>query len=93
MNGLGNVSTAVASGWMQLRGNRRRRSVDRGFILSDHADWPALLQTIRETGAERVLVTHGATGPLVRWLNEKGWKAAPLRTQYGDDKEEREAVE
>jgi putative mRNA 3-end processing factor len=90
MNGLGDVSTAVASGWMQIRGNRRRRSVDRGFVLSDHADWSALLQTIRDTGAERVLVTHGATGPLVRWLNENGWSADPLRTQFGEGEEKEE---
>jgi putative mRNA 3-end processing factor len=82
---LGDTATGVASGWMQIRGNRRRRSVERGFILSDHADWPALIQSIRDTQAERVLVTHGATGPIVRWLREAGWQADPLRTQYGGD--------
>ncbi len=58
--------TAFASGWMQLRGTRRRRSLDRGFAISDHVDWPALLQTIEESGAERVLATHGDSAALVQ---------------------------
>ncbi|GAA4858533.1 ligase-associated DNA damage response exonuclease [Luteimonas vadosa] len=61
-----------ASGWMRLRGNRRRGNYDRGFVLSDHADWPALLRTVRETGARRVIAMHGNTDALVRWLNEDG---------------------
>ena len=65
-------STGVASGWMQVRGFRRRRSADRGFVLSDHVDWPGLQQTIRETGAEQIIATHGYTGPLVRFLTECG---------------------
>jgi putative mRNA 3-end processing factor len=75
-------STAFASGWMQLRGARRRRALDRGFALSDHADWDGLLQTIRETGAERVGVTHGYSTVLVRWLRENGWKAWAMPTRY-----------
>ena len=74
-----------ASGWMRLRGNRRRRNMDRGFVVSDHADWPALLCTIRETGARRVIATHGDTHALVRTLNEAGVAAETLATQYGDD--------
>lgn len=74
-----------ASGWMRLRGNRRRRNMDRGFVVSDHADWPGLLQTIRETGARRVIATHGDTEALVRVLNESGVAAETLRTQYGED--------
>jgi putative mRNA 3-end processing factor len=71
---------------MLIRGARRWRSADRGFVLSDHVDWPALIQTIRETGATRILPTHGSTGPLVRWLRENGWDAEPLKTQFsGDD--------
>jgi len=61
-----------ASGWMRLRGNRRRGNYDRGFVLSDHADWPDLLRTVRETGARRVIATHGDTDALVRILNETG---------------------
>ena len=58
---FGDYSDALASGWMQVRGNRRRRGLDRGFALSDHADWPGLIAAIEATGAERILVTHGYT--------------------------------
>jgi len=79
---FGTVSTALASGWMRIRGTRRRRSLDRGFVLSDHADWPALLRAIDETRAKTVWVTHGYGNPLVRWLHEHGRQAiavaAPL---------------
>jgi putative mRNA 3-end processing factor len=80
--------TAFASGWMQIRGARRRRAVDRGFVLSDHADWPGLVAAIRATGAERVLATHGATGPMVRWLNEQGIMAASIRTRFEGEQDE-----
>lgn len=81
------ASLAFASGWMQLRGNRRRQSYDRGFALSDHADWPALVQSIRETGARRVLATHGNTEALTRYLNEQGGGvvAEALRTELGGE--------
>ena len=74
-----------ASGWMRLRGNRRRRNMDRGFVVSDHADWPDLLRTIHDTGARRVIATHGDTDALVRTLNEAGVAAETLATQYGED--------
>jgi putative mRNA 3-end processing factor len=83
LSGMGPVSRAFASGWMQVRGARRRQALDRGFTLSDHADWPGLLASIRATGAERVLVTHGYTTPLCRWLEENGWQSGTLRTQFG----------
>ena len=67
---------------MQIRGVRRRRAVDRGITLSDHADWPGLLSAIDATGARRVLVTHGYSEPLVRWLNERGTDAGTLRTAF-----------
>jgi putative mRNA 3-end processing factor len=79
---FGRHSTAFASGWMMVRGARRRRAVDRGFVLSDHADWPELNQAIRATGAETVYVTHGFSDELVRWLNETGMNAKPLKTEY-----------
>jgi putative mRNA 3-end processing factor len=82
---FGDYSDAFASGWMQLRGARRRRNVDRGFVLSDHADWDGLLRAIRESGARRVLVTHGYTPVLVRWLRGQGWEADALETEYGDE--------
>ena len=69
---FGPVSYALASGWMTIRGTRRRKAVDRGFVLSDHVDWPGLLGAIEATGAGRVLVTHGYTSVVVRWLREKG---------------------
>ena len=80
---LGDCSTAFASGWMQVRGAHRRRSVDRGFVLSDHADWPGLQRAIRATGAERVIVTHGQEAVMVRWLQESGLQADTFLTEYG----------
>lgn len=85
---FGDFSSGYASGWMQIRGMRRRRTVDRGFVLSDHADWPGLLEAIRATGAPRVLVTHGSVGPMVRWLTESGLHADGLATKYEGELEE-----
>jgi len=78
-------SDAFASGWMLLRGTRRRRGVDRGFVMSDHADWPGLQQAIAATGAQRVRVTHGSVDVMVRWLCELGLDAQGFRTEYGDE--------
>ncbi len=74
-----------ASGWMRVRGNRRRRNYDRGFVVSDHADWPDLLRTVRETGASRVIATHGNTDALVRALNESGIATGTFDTRFGED--------
>ena len=82
---LGDFSDAFASGWMALRGARRRQGVDRGFVLSDHADWPGLQRAIRASGAERVIVTHGYEAVMVRWLREQGWNAGAFHTEYGGD--------
>ncbi len=80
------ASTGFCSGWMRLRGQRRRRAYDRGFVLSDHADWPGLLRTVEETGAARVLATHGQSDTLVRYLRERGIAADALETLYaGED--------
>jgi putative mRNA 3-end processing factor len=79
---FGASSTGFASGWMRIRGARRRRSVDRGFALSDHVDWPSLLDTIAATGAERVLVTHGYREPVVRWLGEHGLEAHVIASHW-----------
>jgi putative mRNA 3-end processing factor len=84
---FGDFSTAMASGWMQIRGHRRRRAIDRGFVLSDHADWPGLFTAIRETGAEQVWVTHGYVDPFVRWLREKGFDAQGLATHFENEDE------
>ena len=87
MRRFGEYSDAFASGWMLLRGARRRRGVDRGFVLSDHADWPGLHAAIAASGAERVIVTHGDVAVMVRWLNEKGVEADAFETEYGDEAE------
>lgn len=79
---FGQVSTAFASGWMRLRGVRRRRAADRGFIMSDHADWPGLNTAIKETGATRIFVTHGYTSVFAKWLTESGYDAHIVSTEY-----------
>jgi putative mRNA 3-end processing factor len=76
------ASTAFVSGWMRIRGPRRRRSLDRGFVMSDHADWAGLLTAIDATNAETVWVTHGFRAPLVRWLNEGGRNAVAVDTHF-----------
>ncbi|MES2975813.1 MAG: ligase-associated DNA damage response exonuclease [Pseudomonadota bacterium] len=82
---FGEFSDAFASGWMQLRGARRRGGYDRGFVLSDHADWPGLMGAIGATGAQRVIVTHGSIPVMVRYLAEQGLQAEGFETEYGDD--------
>ena len=85
MRRLGDLSDALASGLMRVRGVRRQRAYDRGFVLSDHADWPALLDTIVATGARRVLATHGHAEPLARFLREQGVDAGVIRTAWEDE--------
>ncbi|MFC7703319.1 ligase-associated DNA damage response exonuclease [Plastorhodobacter daqingensis] len=82
MRRFGPASTAFASGWMALRGVRRRRAADRGFVISDHADWPGLNAAIRATGAERIFVTHGYTAQFRRWLVDQGFDAEVVATEY-----------
>jgi putative mRNA 3-end processing factor len=85
-NRFGPTSEAFASGWMALRGIRRRRSLGTGFAISDHADWAGLNLAIRATGATRVFVTHGYTAPFRQWLAEQGFDAGIVATDYtGDD--------
>lgn len=79
---FGKVSVAMASGWMQIRGTRRRRAMDRGFILSDHVDWADLMQTIKQTEAENVWVTHGYSDIVVRHLIEQGLNAKVVETEF-----------
>jgi putative mRNA 3-end processing factor len=87
MRRLGDHSDAFASGLMRVRGVRRQRAYDVGFVLSDHADWPALLATIAETGATRVLTTHGHPEPLARYLREHGLDAGAIRTAWEGDED------
>ena len=82
------VAPPSASGWMLLRGARRRRGVDRGFVLSDHADWPGLMSAIKATEAEQVIVTHGSIPTMVRWLCQNGLDAKGFTTEYGDEEED-----
>ena len=80
--------TGVCSGWMQVRGNARRRNTDAGFALSDHADWEGLLTAVKATGALKVFVTHGFQSAFSRYLNETGIESAEVNTEYGNDEEE-----
>lgn len=80
-----NVATAICSGWMQIRGNRRWQAVDAGFVVSDHADWNGLITAVKATEAEQVYVTHGSQAVFSKYLNEIGIKADELKTEYGDD--------
>lgn len=88
---FGPQESAFASGWMQLRGVRRRRAGDRGFVISDHADWQGLLSAIKSTNAENIYVTHGYTEIFTRFLNDNGWNAQIVPTEFGtsegDDEE------
>lgn len=94
MRRFGPVSAAFASGWMALRGVRRRRAADRGFVMSDHADWTGLNAAIRETGAERIYVTHGYTSVFSRWLRDQGFDARVLETEFeGESLEAQEPEE
>jgi putative mRNA 3-end processing factor len=74
--------TATASGWMAFRGARRRRAIDKGFVLSDHCDWSGLLSSIEATGASRIVCTHGYSDIFSRFLKEKGYDARTEETQY-----------
>ncbi|MEP3946501.1 ligase-associated DNA damage response exonuclease [Ascidiaceihabitans sp.] len=90
---FGPQQTAFASGWMAMRGVRRRRSGDRGFVISDHADWDGLLSAIQQTGAENIYVTHGYTDIFTRHLNECGWTAQVIPTQFEGESLDASAAE
>lgn len=83
--------TASASGWMTFRGARRRRAIDKGFVLSDHCDWQGLLTSIRETSCEKVICTHGYTDIFSRFLREQGYDARTEETQYEGETAQMEA--
>ncbi len=78
----------ICSGWMQVRGNQRRKNADKGFVLSDHCDWDGLLNSVKATGAEKVFVTHGFQAVFSKYLNENGIEAQEVKTQYGSDEED-----
>jgi len=85
MSRFGKTSTAIVSGWALTRGTQRARSVDVGFPLSDHADWPGLLTAIERSEADQILVTHGYTRPMVQWLRENGKQAREVVTKFHPD--------
>ncbi|QDT02032.1 Ribonuclease [Rubripirellula lacrimiformis] len=93
MRRFGTVSTAMASGWMAVRGARRRRSVDRGFVVSDHVDWPSLMQAIDLCDPETVWVTHGYSAVVARHLNEQGRSAEVLETSARSESDEDAAAD
>jgi putative mRNA 3-end processing factor len=90
---FGAATTGFASGWMQIRGTRRRKAVDRGFVLSDHADWPGLLAAVEATGADHVYVTHGYSAVLARWLKERGIEATVVPTLFEGERDEPASAE
>lgn len=90
---FGPYSAGFASGWMIVRGARRRRALDSGFVLSDHADWPGLLAAIEASQAETILVTHGYINEMARWLREQGRDAYTLKIAHFGDEEQSDAVE
>jgi putative mRNA 3-end processing factor len=83
MRRFGEHSSGFCSGWMRVRGDRRRRGYDRGFVVSDHADWPGLLETCIASKARKILLTHGYSDALARYLNERDIEAGALATAYG----------
>ncbi len=87
-----NAATAICSGWMQIRGNRRWKAVDAGFAVSDHADWNGLLSAVKATEAEKVYVTHGSQATFSKYLNEIGIPSAEVKTEYGMDDTDEEII-
>ncbi len=84
---FGECEEAIVSGWMAIRGIRRRRNAERGFVLSDHADWDGLNDAIKQTGAERIFVTHGYSELFARYLREQGYDADVVSTAYTGDED------
>ena len=82
LNLFGESSVALASGWMLLRGVRRRRGFERGFVVSDHVDFPGLMTAIEASRARRVLVTHGFSDAVSRLLRDRGLDAEVLATRF-----------
>jgi len=87
LNKFAPFSLGYCSGWMQVRGAKNRRAVDQGFVLSDHADWKGLNEAVKNTGAEKVFVTHGFTSVFAKWLNENNIEAAEVKTMYGEEED------
>ncbi|PBQ33326.1 DNA ligase-associated DEXH box helicase [Sphingobacteriaceae bacterium] len=85
---------AMCSGWMQLRGARRRRNADMGFVMSDHCDWQGLNEAVLATGAENIYVTHGYRSIYAKWLREQyKLNAVELETQFEGESIENSSIE
>lgn len=80
--------TAFASGWMRIRARARQHGVELPLVVSDHVDWPELIETVIETGAEEIWVTHGREDALVHHLSTLGRKAKALALVGRDEEEE-----
>lgn len=93
MRKLSPHATGICSGWMQVRGNQRRRNADAAFALSDHADWDGLKKAVELTGASRVFTTHGFQSAFSRYLNEHGIESQEVKTAFGEEEEESLPVE
>lgn len=87
INRFAPYAVGICSGWMQVRGHLRRQNADAGFALSDHADWQGLLQAVKETGAQKVFVTHGFQAAFSRFLNESGIESGEVKTEFGAEEE------
>ena len=83
-----NYVSGVASGWMAVRGNRRRRGTDRGFTLSDHIDWEGLNQAVEYAQPEHIYATHGFTEVTARWFQSQGYQASTVDTLYTGENDE-----
>lgn len=79
---FGPKRTAMASGWTMMRGWRRRRSMDQGFVISDHVDWNSLLEAVKQSEAEQIWVDHGYSEVVARYLNEIGYQAVSIDTKH-----------
>ena len=90
---FGPYETGICSGWMQVRGNLRRKNADAGFVLSDHADWNGLIKACRETQAECIYTTHGFQSVFTRYLNEQGIFSKEVKTEYGNEEGTEEKIE
>jgi putative mRNA 3-end processing factor len=85
---------AFASGWMRVRARARQHGITLPLVISDHADWNGLTETIAATGCSEVWVTHGQEDALVHWAKTKGLKARPLDiVGYGDEEEAETSAE
>lgn len=87
------ASVAVASGWMSLRAAKRKKVIDKGFVLSDHADWNQLKYAISATGAKKVYITSGYSSALSRWMEGIGIETHEVKTMFtGEMSEIEESV-